>query len=526
MSPPCPVASSTSLFFSLDLSEVGRTVLELRVVNPDRVISNASRFHVRAVAPVLTGVTPASVNTGSRTMLRVTGTGFSSGSVCHLAPACHDDVNGFGLPTTSAGGGLDCDLNAAGLQPGTYRLWVENDGAERSSCRDLTVTSATPTLVSLSPSSGQTGFPVDIVITGTGFDMTSTAHFVGPETADPLTTYVDSSRLIVSQLLLDASGSYTVRVTNGSLQSNTLPYNSQPNPPLVSNLSVTPSPTYQGASITLTFTGTGLGAATGITILPPTGPSFTATMNPPTATSVTGTAALGTRPDGLWNAYLTFPTGNSSTFSFRVLSNVAVLRSVSPGGGRQGLSVPVTLTASNLRGGMPDIILRGPLQSSVTPVTRTTTATGVTATTASVSLNLSGHDTGVYGISVRNPGAVTSNEVSFSVQPGTPTLTSVTPSCVFQREEPWALTIAGTNFALPDAQGNPLSQLMYSPDGTNWYPAPATVTVVDHDTITASFDARNAPPNTTGYRLSVWNPPGPLASTQDVRLRVYATACP
>ena len=531
MSPPCPVASSTSLRFDLDLSEVGRTVLELRVVNPDRVISNARRFSVRAVAPNLTDVTPSSVNTGSRTTLRVTGSGFSSGSVCHLAPTCHDDVNGFGLPTTTSGGGLDCVLDAAGLQPGGYRLWVENDGAERSSCRDLTVTSATPTILSLSPSSGQTGSPVDIVITGTGFDMTSAVHFVGPETVNPLTTYVDSGRLFVSQLLLATTGSYTVTVTNGSQQSTcpngpaSCTFTSLPNPPSVDNLSVTPSPTYQGSTITLTFTGNGLGTANGITIVPPTPPSFAATLGTVNDGSVTGTAALGTRPDGIWNAYVNLPAGNSSTFSFRVLSNVAVLSKVSPGGDKQGLPVTVTLTASNLRGGLPDILLRGPLQSSVTPVTRTTTATAVTATTASATLDLSGHDTGVYGISVRNPGAATSNEVTFSVQPGTPTLTSVTPSCVFQTNEPWALTIAGTNFALPDAQGNGFSQMMYSVDQTNWFPVPATVTVVDHDTITASFDARNAVPNATGYSLSIWNP-GPLKSVQDVRLRVYATACP
>lgn len=531
---PCPVVSPTSLLFDVELADMPITVLGVRVVNADRVISNAVPFDVTSVAPSLTGVTPANVNTGSRTTLHVTGTGFSSGSVCHLAEACRDAATDFGLPTTSDGSsGLNCVLDAAGLQPRTYSLWVVNDGTMASTCRDIAVVSATPTLVSLSPSSGQTNAPVDLVVTGTGFDTTSTVVFAPLGTSDaPLTTYVDATRLLVSQLLLRADGQYTVTVRNGTRISNALTYTSLGSPPLVTGLSLNPTRPYQGESITLSFGGTSLGNANQITIVPPTGASWTvpATAN---ATLVTGTASLVGRPDGLYDAYLGFTGGGtSSTFSFRVFSNVAVLRSVSPAGGQQGNTVNATLTASNIRGA-GTATLRGPI-GSATPATRTVTVTSPTATTVAAALNLGvagtlpSLETGVYALSLTNPGAAASNEVSFSVLPGFPTLTSLSATCVLQREAPYTITLRGTNFARPDVNGNAVSQLMFSPDaGATWYPAPATVTVTDSTTMSAVFDTRNAVAD-TNYQVSVWNPStsGALMKSGTATLRIASTACP
>ncbi|HYD40873.1 MAG TPA: MopE-related protein [Anaeromyxobacter sp.] len=540
---PCPVVSRTSLLFDLDLTDMPITVLSIRVVNADRVISNAVPFDVTSVPPNLTGVTPSSVNTGSRTTLRVAGSGFSSGSVCHLGASCRDAQTDFGLPTSTDGaGGLDCVLDAAGLQPDTYFVWVVNDGTMASGCRELDVVSATPTLTSLSPSSGQTNAPVDVVVTGTGFDTTSRVVFSPLGTSEPpLTTYIDATRLLVSQLLLRADGDYTVTVWNGTRHSDSLTYASVGSPPLVTGLSLNPTRPYQGESVTLTFAGSSLSNANEITIVPPTGASWTVTPTTVNATSVVGTTSLSGRPDGLYGAYLRFTSGGtsstSSTFSFRVFSNVAVLRSVSPAGGQQGTTVNATLTASNIRGA-GTATLRGPI-GSASPVTRTFTVTNPTATTVTAALNLGvfttfpSLETGVYALSLTNPGAAVSNEVSFSVLPGAPTLGSLSHTCVQQREAPYTITLRGTNFARPDANGNPVSQLMFSPDaGTSWYPAPATVTVTDSTTMSAIFDTRNAVA-TNGtlqyrdYQVAVWSPSttGAMMRSGALTLRISSVPC-
>jgi hypothetical protein len=157
----------------------------------------------------------------------------------------------------------------------------------------------------------------------------------------------------------------------------------------------------------------------------------------------------------------------------------------------------------------------------------------VTATTVTVNLDTRSLDTGVYTLAVQNPGATASNQVSFSVMPGQPSLDTIavgasppaTAACVVQSSTPVTITLAGSNFALPDAQGNGASQVMYSADGTTWNPVPAAINVRAWNQITALFDTRNAVAGVT-YSISVWNAPGPMKSAQARTLKVAATSCP
>ncbi len=63
---------------------------------------------------------------------------------------------------------------------------------------------------------------------------------------------------------------------------------------------------------------------------------------------------------------------------------------------------------------------------------------------------------------VQNPGAQPSNQISFTVLPGLPAITTFSPPCVVQGNTPATITITGHNFALPDSQGNAQSHVMYS----------------------------------------------------------------
>jgi len=544
------VTDSSHLTVDLDLSDTPVTNLELRVVNPDRVISNATPFYVRSLGADLASVTPSSVTAGTSEDLTVTGTGFTSSSACRAAaaPACGGTSVGFGLYTTHAGAGLVCRLDATTLALGTYNVWVVNDGATSSNCRPVQVVSAKPEIGSLTPSSGQTGAGTDITIYGAGFDVTSTAYFTpptGPAVAVS-TTLIDATRLLV-HFLPTQSGDYTVRVQNGTVAADgSLIFKSIANPPSVTGVSVYPTgapgtAAYQGDAVTLDFTGTFLSGGgttpTAITIVPPTGATFAATLGTYTATAVQGTASLAGKPDGLYSAYVTFDvsgaTVRSASVPFRVLSSVAVLRSIAPAGGRQGENPrTVVLATSNLRGtaaGINVILYRG------TTAIQTVHPTSVTLpTTASVDLDLRGLDTGTYLLAVQNPGAAVSNQVSFSVTPGQPSVTSLAvnggaasaAACVVQGDTPATIAINGANFARPDALGNGGSQVMFTADGgTTWSPVPATFTVTSSSLITATFDTRNAPAGQT-YPIQVWNPPGPMKSVEVRTLKISASSCP
>ncbi|HET6439589.1 MAG TPA: MopE-related protein, partial [Anaeromyxobacter sp.] len=68
---------SSHLSVQLDLSDVPITELDLRLVNPDHVISNALPFDVVSLAPNLDSVAPTSVTTGTIALLTVSGTDFT-----------------------------------------------------------------------------------------------------------------------------------------------------------------------------------------------------------------------------------------------------------------------------------------------------------------------------------------------------------------------------------------------------------------------------------------------------------------
>jgi hypothetical protein len=569
---PAQVTDAGHLTASLDLSGTAATELLLRVVNPDRVISNGWPFDVVTPTPQLTSVAPSTITVGSQAALVVSGTGFIQTSKCHVKGPVTADL---ALPTTP-GAPLGCAFDTTGLPTGPYELWVVNDGVLASNHLPLSVTtSGLPHLDALSPSEAGTGSTVALTVTGTAFVPASLVTFDGTNLT---TTYVSATQLYVPQLVLPGTaGVHRVSVTSAD---NARDFTVSASAPQVTTLSVTPTPTYQGDAATLAFSGNNLGQANGATIQPPVGAAFTIASATATSTTASVAVPLATAcapapsacPDGLYTAALRFSTGaTSSPFQFRVLSNVAVLQSAAPAGGPQGANpLTVSFTVSNLRcapspaacatGAAIVFEGNGMAKRSLPP------ASWSPPTGASASLDLTGLDTGVYALSIVNPGAAASNAVSFTVTPGQPHLVSVSPTSAARQDTPVTVTLQGSNFAKPDANGNAASQVVFlpsrpawqastayaagavvqkgdnlyqctvagtsgptGPSGTGsaipdgsaiwawagtWSPLPAgnPVTVTSATAITIAFDTRTAAPGT--YLVAVWNPPGPMKSEQ------------
>ncbi|MFY3744294.1 MopE-related protein [Anaeromyxobacter sp. Red801] len=502
----------------LALADLPAGALWLRVVNPDRVISNAVRFDVVNPEPHLTALTPASAPAGAVTSVLVEGTGLGTESRCRIRG---DRLAEQGLPSTPGDAGLTCTLDATLLPPGAgYQIWVVNDAVPSplpSNALPFAIVSQAPVASAVSPSGAGAGEIVSLTVTGDGFDLASRVVFDGVEQP---TTYVDANRLLVGQLRLPgcAVGTCTSEVWVRSGQgadSARLPFVVGASPAQVTGFS--PATAYQGDAVTLAFAGTGFPADAQVQVQPPGGafrPPLASTVDAG-GTSVSAPLSLDGEPEGSWLARVWFPGAGtaSGTWTFRVLSNQAILQAASVRGREQGAAaIPVTLTAANLRPPLSGVrvIFTGAAAELV--------PTATTATSVTVSLSTVGLDTGTYALQVRNPGAAPSNALSFNVTPGAPTLAAVSPASARQSDTPVTVTLTGTNFAKPDASGTGGSAVMVTselmpgwPGAPAFQAVPGTVTVESPTRITVQLDTRAAyaAPGGTAYHVAVWNPGGP-----------------
>jgi hypothetical protein len=495
---------------TLDLEDAPENTWQLRVVNPDRVISNTVPLDVYLPAPVLSAVTPSQVFAGAVTELTATGAGLGATSQCFIVSAT---VTEQGLPSAQVDPpttppSLSCTLDAGLLNPGSYQIFVRNPRPPAtpldSGKLPFTIVSPLPTLAALSPSAAESGTIVAITLTGTGFDVASKVRFDG---SDQVTTYIDATRLYVDQLVVPPCGSsscnHAVVVRSGQgVDSNALTFRAGAAPPQV--LGVSPGTGYQGEVVLVVFTGSGFPAGSVVQAAEPAGAFVSLPSTMVGTTEVRGTLDLAGRPEGSWLVRILYPDATtSSTFPFRVLSNQAILRDAVPRGAAQGGSVPVTLTVGNLRPPLGSVrVLFGGQTLTPSPVP--------SGTTVNVTLNLAGKDTGGYSLQVLNPSASPSNALSFNVTPGAPTLSTVNPTSAARSDTPVTVTLTGVNFARPDAGGTGGSSVHISATdlGVADYTVPsADTTVVSPTQIQVRLDTRNGVPG--AYDVSVWNPGGP-----------------
>jgi uncharacterized protein (TIGR03382 family) len=562
------------LVFALDLAEAAAGDVQLRVVNPDRVISNAARFDVTFPSPRIDALaaqsTDGKARAGAPVTLLVTGSGFIPSSQCVVK----DPITTLEqtLTTTLTATGLTCTLDATSLAPAFgYTLTVVNPASPRpilSNAFTFQLWSQDPVATVVSPNTGGSGEVIALSVVGSGFDVTSVVLFDGVPV--PKTTFVDSGEVYVEQLVLEPCGDiscgHTIAVRNGTgastyVTSKSLPFTVGAPPPMVTGLS--PASVYQGTTVTLTLTGSGFATAGTVPVLElqePGGDWSTArlTAQTNTSTQVSATASFVASVEGFWLARLRFgATSFSSSFSLRVLSSQIVLQSAAPRGAAAGVSsVPVTLTATNLRPyatttdgnakGIRAIFSGSAAKIAPSAVTVTSAASGTG--TVAITINTTNVDTGTYTLRLANPdgatvgGAPPSNPLSFNVTPGLPTLTGLCKidpdppatqtSCianptVAQREAPVFFKLTGANFAKPDASGVGGSSVHVSAAsiGLTDYAIPAatsgaclteaaqpvgTACILDPTTIRVKFDTRTGVPGTS-YSVAVWNP-GPQKS--------------
>jgi hypothetical protein len=157
------------------------------------------------VAPAVTAVSPAGGGTAGGTTVTVTGTNLTGASAVYFGTAA-------GTSISVNGAGTSLTVTAPAGTPGTVDVTVQTpDGLSTTSSSDQFTYDATPTVTSVSPSTGSTVGGTSVTVTGTGF-LSATAVKFGSTPGTGLSITSDTSLTVTSPA--GSAGTVDVTVVN------------------------------------------------------------------------------------------------------------------------------------------------------------------------------------------------------------------------------------------------------------------------------------------------------------------------
>jgi uncharacterized protein YjbI with pentapeptide repeats len=290
----------------------------------------------------------------------------------------------------------------------------------------LTILPLTPTLATVAPLTGVIGTSVPVTLTGTNLAGATLIPGAGITATGVVATDAQiTATLNIAATAAQGPRSITVTTAGGTSNAVTLTIN-----PLTPTLTaIAPLSGVIGTSVTVTLTGKNLAGAT---LIP--GAGVTATLGAVTATQITATLAIaGTAPVGPQSITVTTAGGTSNALTITILPLTPTLTTIAPLTGVIGTSVAVTLTGTSLTG------------ATLNPGAGITATVGVvTDTQIAATLNIAATAAlGARSITVTTAGG-TSNAVTLTILPPTPTLTAIAPLAVAAGTSA-AMTFTGTN---------------------------------------------------------------------------------
>lgn len=207
---PTTFVSGTQLTVTLSSSDLAATGSgQVTVTNPapGGGTSAAAAFSINNPAPVVSGVSPASVLAGSTaSTLTITGSGFVSGSTVQW--------NGTNRATTVVSSTqLQVAVAATDVSnAGTVQITVVNaaPGGGTSSATPFTIANPAPAVASVAPALYVTDVSQTITVTGTGFSTQSVVQWNG---SNRTTTFLSSTQLQTTLSGSDLSSPSTASVS-------------------------------------------------------------------------------------------------------------------------------------------------------------------------------------------------------------------------------------------------------------------------------------------------------------------------
>jgi hypothetical protein len=192
----------------------------------------------------------------------------------------------------------------------------------------------TPTITSVSPTSGPALGGNSVTVTGTGFTGPATVRF-----GTVATTFTIDSSTQITAISPGGTGTVQVTVTTPGGTSNGVSYTYVP-APVVSGISPNQGPTSGGNTVTIT--GTNLSGATTVRFGSTAATSFTVVSS----TQITAVAPSGT---GTVQVTVTTPSGTSNGVPYTYAA-VPAVSGISPNQGPTSGGNTVTITGTNLSG--------------------------------------------------------------------------------------------------------------------------------------------------------------------------------
>ncbi len=206
----------------------------------------------------------------------------------------------------------------------------------------------TPTLASISPSSGERGFAVPVTLTGTNLSGTTAVSVSGTGVTVSAVTVVNPTTVTATFTIsaAAATGSRNVTVTTPGGTTAPVPF-AVSGPALTS---INPASGLRGTIVPVTLTGTDLTNTTGVTVSGGGGANAITVNSIVVASDTTVTANLvipSGAPATARNVAVITSDGTTGTVAFSVTAPApAALASMTPNNGARGSSVPMTLTGS------------------------------------------------------------------------------------------------------------------------------------------------------------------------------------
>jgi uncharacterized protein (TIGR03382 family) len=493
---PTTFVSSSVLTADLNFDGVPSGVLTVSVVNPGSLISNDLTFTLAAPGvPVLTSVSPMQAPTGSTATLTFVGQALTGSTEIHVEGGT---VPNTAIPTnctSSTACTASWDLSA--VAPGNYSLSAVNPGASSpSNSLTFTVSSISPSVTSATPPSANSNSQPSVELVGTGFDSSSRIQFgpSGGTLATVPTTYISSTQIFATLNLTNLMpGPYELSVTNnGGLQSGLIGFAVTSATP--SLLSLSPSQGGSGTTVPLTAGGVGFDPSSTLHFQNSMGGA-----DVPLTTSYNGATSLatslslsGVTPGSFQLVVVNSGGLTSSPFPFTVTTNIPTVTKVNPASLSQSAGKQdVSLTGSNFTPGMT--VQLSPLPSGAAIAFNATIVDGQDAT---INVDPSSLSVASYLLSVTNPGNFVSNSADFSITPGTPTLTSMTPSDSPQQQV--TVVLCGQYFLATSTVHVSGLNGSFSPSATF-----GNSCANNAPSLSVSIDLTSASPG--DYSVSVWN---------------------
>ena len=292
---------------------------------------------------------------------------------------------------------------------------------------------------SLSPTFAAPGGPsFTLTVNGAGFQSNSTVAWNGASLATTVVSATQLTATVPSSLITTAGNSNITVVTGNTIAGPVLfTIGSSSNGPVISSIS--PSGIAPGsAGFTLTVNGSGFASGD---VIRWNGSFLITNFFSSSQLTANVSSALVSNP-GIASVDVQFPpsgpVSNALSFVIGQISTIPTLSSLAPTSVSSGSGTfTLTLNGSNFT---PNSAVLW--NNSLLP----TTYISSTQLTATVSSNLL-TTAGTVIVSVNNPGAGTSNALSFPVTSSTgPSITSLNPASVAPAGQAFALTVNGSNF--------------------------------------------------------------------------------